>query len=132
MTTNPTKPASTRMARLVTSISASSGDPASGSARSGDRQARTQGGCQAESLAPTEDAAWRSSGTVEAGAGLPEGALGRCPRGLLGALVDDLAALGHAGAGDDLVLEVQRQRAVLAGHQVEQRLDVARVELGGV
>ena len=43
------------------------------------------------------------------------------PRPCLRALVDDLAAARDAGAGDDLVVEVQRQRAVLAGHQLEQR-----------
>ena len=33
--------------------------------------------------------------------------------GRLGALVDDLAAAGDAGAGDHLVLEVERQLALV-------------------
>src|SRR5919106_1852970 len=59
-------------------ISDASGDPVPGPARSGGRQARTQGGCNARTgIAPIEDAAWRSSGAAEAGAGLPEAPLVR-------------------------------------------------------
>ena len=46
--------------------------------------------------------------------------------------VDDLAVAHHAGAADDLVVEVERQRAVLADEQLEQRLHVAREQLRGV
>src|SRR4051812_4340256 len=50
-----------------------------------------------------------------------------------GRLVDDLAAARDAGAGDDVVLEVQREVARLpVGHQLEQRLHVLGVQLGGV
>ena len=34
-----------------------------------------------------------------------------------------------AGAGDHLVVEVERQLALVGDHQTEQRLDVARVQL---
>ena len=48
-------------------------------------------------------------------------------------LVDDLAVARDAGAGDDLVVEVEaRSVAVVVEQQLEQRLDVARVELAGV
>ena len=50
----------------------------------------------------------------------------------LRALVADLALVGDAGAGDDLVLEVEVQLALLVDQQPEQVLDVLRVELRGV
>ena len=49
-----------------------------------------------------------------------------------GALVADLALVGEAGSGDHLVVEVQRQRALLVDQQAEQVLDVLGVELRGV
>src|SRR5215218_967386 len=49
--------------------------------------------------------------------------------GGLGALVNDLAVARDAGAGDDLVVEVEVERALAVDHQAEQRLDVLRVEL---
>src|SRR4051794_2268138 len=49
-----------------------------------------------------------------------------CPR------VHDLAVARDAGAGDHLVVEVQRQRLVLPGHQLEQGEHIAAVELRGV
>src|SRR4051812_625275 len=48
---------------------------------------------------------------------------------LLGALVHDLAIARDAGAGDHGVLEVELQRSLVADHQLEQRGDVAGVEL---
>ena len=54
------------------------------------------------------------------------------PRQLLRPLVPDLALVGDARAGDDLVVEVEVQLALLGDQQAEQVLDVLRVELGGV
>ena len=48
------------------------------------------------------------------------------------AVVDDLAVLHDARSLHDLVLPVERQRAVLADEQLEQRLDVAGEQLRGV
>ena len=48
------------------------------------------------------------------------------------ALVPDLALVRDAGAGDDLVVEVEAQLALLVEQQAEQVLDVLRVELRGV
>ena len=46
--------------------------------------------------------------------------------------VDDLTVAHDAGALDDLVLEVERQLAVLVDEQLQQRLHVAREQLRGV
>ena len=46
-------------------------------------------------------------------------------------LVQDLALVGERRAFDDLVVEVERQRAVF-DQELQQRVDVARVELAGV
>ena len=45
---------------------------------------------------------------------------------------DDLAVAHDAGARDDLVLEVELQRPVLADEQLQQREHVAREQLRGV
>src|SRR3954470_13147784 len=42
--------------------------------------------------------------------------------------MDDVAVAHDARAGDDLVVEVELERALVVLHQVEQREDVARVE----
>ena len=46
--------------------------------------------------------------------------------------MDDLALAHDAGAGDDLILEVELQGAVLADEQLQQREHVAREQLRGV
>ena len=46
--------------------------------------------------------------------------------------MDDLAVARDAGAGDDLVLEVQVHVAFVVEHELDQRLHVARVELARV
>ena len=48
--------------------------------------------------------------------------------GLLCPRVHDLPVARDAGAGDDLVVEVEVQRAVLADQQFQQRGHVARVQ----
>src|SRR4051812_24906028 len=47
------------------------------------------------------------------------------------ALVLDLAAVGDAGGGNDVVLEVDRELALLGDQQAEQVLQVLGVELRG-
>ena len=53
-------------------------------------------------------------------------------RGFLRSLVLDLALVGEAGAGDDLVLEVEVQLPLLVEHQLEQVREVLGVERRGV
>src|SRR3954468_20174485 len=107
MTSKPTKAASTRMAISVTrSIS--------GPSRDG--RLLPEGAPSAPRL--------RASRRARRGPRLGRAAC---------AVVHDLAAARDARPRDDLVLEVQPQRArLLVGHELEQRLDVLGVQLGGV
>src|SRR5215211_9506357 len=51
---------------------------------------------------------------------------------LLGSLVDDLAVLGEQGAGDDLVLGVDLEVALVVDEELDQVLKVLGVEGRGV
>src|SRR4051794_3410046 len=79
---------------------------------------------------PTKAARMRIAISVSRsiGSGLLGGLLGGGFDRLARRLVHDLAAPRDAGSGDDLVVEVEAQRAVVVHEQFQQRLDVARVE----
>src|SRR4030081_3637708 len=51
---------------------------------------------------------------------------------VLGSGMHDLALAHHTSTGDDLILEVELQRAVLADEQLEQGEHVAREQLRGM
>src|SRR5665811_1210045 len=53
------------------------------------------------------------------------------PRSFGGPLVADLAAVGDAGGGDDVILEVDLQPTLLVDEEPEQVLEVLGVELRG-
>ena len=76
---------------------------------------------------PTKAASTKMTSSVTRSISSSLGACGPCRPFVL-----DLALVREAGAGDDLVVEVQAQVALLVEQQPEQVLDVLGVELRGV